>query len=142
MNVPIFYSFILSQIFGLFMLVILLVLLSRKDLYRSVILSLKPHDPIVLFASVCSLLIGVILVDTHSIFVWEYRSLVTLVCWMIFINSLIWLIMPESMLSITQKVFAGNGYYWFIICLATAGVSYVWKGIELVIVKHSISGLN
>jgi len=136
MNVPVIYSFALSQMFGIFMIILAIVMVSREQFYRKMIASIKADNPIVFFASICSLLLGVFLVDSHNIWELKYRVVITVFCWAVFIKALFWLIMPEKMLSITKSIVAGRGYYWSVLLLAIFGFWFLGRGISLFIIKH------
>jgi len=133
MVVPIFYSFALSQIFGLFMLIMAIVMLSKHESYRKMLSQLKVDNPVIFFSSTATLLLGIFLIETHNIWEWRWRVVVTIACWGIFIKAIGWLLIPETMLSIMKRIFTGNAYYWLIVIMTLLSFLFLGKGILLYI---------
>jgi hypothetical protein len=104
-------SFVLAQVFGMYLLIMTLVLFTRADYYRSLVQEIQtPGVAIMLHASL-SLFIGFFLVIIHNIWVLEPRVLVTVLCWLFLIKAIAWLVAPVHMLTLAKRVCAGKGYY-------------------------------
>lgn len=130
------YSFMLSQMIGLFVFVIAVVMMGKMFFYRKLILKLQPDDPIIAFFAVFCLLIGVILVVTHTIWVMKVLVWITIISWLFFINAILWLAIPEKMLFYTKKICSGGGYYWLIVFLLVFGTMMSVRGIQLSVANH------
>ncbi|PJD93938.1 MAG: hypothetical protein CK424_01400 [Legionella sp.] len=137
-----YYSFLLSQIFGSFAFIVAVIFLARMYHYRKLVLQMQADDPIIPVCGLISLLIGIFLVVTHN--VWELKRLVvvTVMCWMVLINAVLWLALPEKMLAMTKKIFSDNGYHWLIVCLLVSGLVFLARSIQLFIVYRSALGMH
>ncbi|MDP3562076.1 MAG: hypothetical protein Q8R83_07865 [Legionellaceae bacterium] len=128
------YSFVLSQILGLFLFIMAVILWSKRTFYRKILMDLKANDPVVFISSIFGLLIGIVLVDTHSIWLLKPRLIVTIACWIIFLKSLLWLAMPERMIALTKRICSGSGYNWGVLFLAIFGLLITVRGFQAVII--------
>lgn len=135
MGTSVIYSLALSQLFGLFLLVVAIVGTSRQEYYRKVFADLKENNPIIMLTATAGMLIGIVLVGTHTIYGFNKRSYVTLFSWLIFVNSLFWLMMPEKMLSLTKKITSGKGYYVFLVLIGLTGFIFLLRGGEIFILQ-------
>ena len=133
-----YYSFLLSQTFGAFLFIVAIIVMGRMYYYRKIILQLQPQDPFIPVAACFNLFMGIILVLTHNEWRLNSSTYVTAFCWLIFMNGLLWLAMPEQMLASTKKVCAGTGYYWMIVICLLLGVIFLGKGMELFILHYSV----
>lgn len=137
MHIPVLYTFVLSQMFGLFALIIVIVMLNRREYYRKMIFALKANNPVIITTAMFSLILGIFLVYTHNIWELKYRVVVTTICWAIFVNSVFWLTVPEKMLAMMKRVFSGNGYYWLISLLGVVGCILLGRGVMLYILNYA-----
>ncbi len=137
-----YYTFLLSQIFGSFAFVVAVIFLARMQYYRKLVLQMHANDPIISVCSLVGLFLGIFLVVTHN--VWELKRLVvvTIMCWLVLINAVSWLALPEKMLAMTKRIFSGNGYHWLIVCLLIFGILFIARSIELFIVYRSALGMH
>ena len=125
------HSFLFSQVFGLYFVIMSIILLSRADYYKALIGKLKkPGSGIVMTASL-SLFIGLFLVVTHNIWTFQPRVVVTIICWLFVIKSVLWLVAPERMLRGFQKIWAGNGHYILTVSGIIIGVYMMTRGFYL-----------
>ncbi len=136
METPAIFSFGLSQLFGLSLFIFAIVLFSRRDYYRKVILNTKEDNPIIMLTATVGLLFGIVLIGLHGDVLMYYKLRVTILCWLIFINSLFWLMLPEKMLRLTKKIVGSRGFYAVIAFLAMLGFLLVFRGSELFILKQ------
>lgn len=132
------YSFLLSQVLGLFMFMLAIITMMRLHFYRKLILQLKANNPVITLAGILGLLIGIILVLTHNI--WVFKTIVWITCfsWAILLSSILWLIETEYMLALTKKICSGIGYYWIMVFLLVMGVVTIGRGVQLYIMYHIV----
>ncbi len=119
------YTFLLSQIFGLFMFIVGLAMFARRQYYQDLFKNIQPHEPSIFFASMIALLLGIILVDTHNLWILKPALYVTIMCWLVFISALFWIFIPDRMFLRWKKILTGRGYYW------TEGFLIIWGFIML-----------
>lgn len=131
MHLPQIYTFVLSQIFGLFMFITGLVMLARAPYYRNLFKNLQPHEPSIFFTALFILLLGIILVDTHNLWVLKPSIYVTLMCWIVFLSALCWLFIPERMFAVWKKILTGRGYYWVEAMLIIWGFMLLFGGFSV-----------
>lgn len=136
MFASLFYSFVLSQIFGLYLLITAILLLSRAGFYRQVIAQLKPTDSSIVVGASLGLLFGLALVDTHNIWNQYPRVLVTLLCWVILLKSILWLAFTDKMLAFTQKLCQSRLYYGIAIFMLLLGATMTFRGMMVFIQLH------
>ncbi len=130
-------SFFLSQILGLYLIISAIIMWSRADFYRDLVrhIDLK-HGTLIIGASF-GMLLGLFLVDIHNIWVFKPRVVVTLFCWLVLVQSILWLSMPEKMLALMKRVYSGIGYYALTFIMAGLGTILVSRGMYL-FVKHNL----
>lgn len=135
MNVTNIFTYGLAQIFGLFLFVFAVAIFSRRDYYRKIILNIKEDNPIIMLTATIGLLFGIILIGIHGGVLLHFRSYITVICWLIFINSLFWLMIPEKMLEMTKRVFNGRGFYILMFLLVFFGFMLFFRASELFIIR-------
>jgi hypothetical protein len=135
-----FYSFVIAQVFGMYLVVMAIILASRGTYYRSVLADLDARRlPILSNASVW-LLIGLFILLIHNFWIWQpHVLLVTILGWLIVIKSVMWLAAPESMAKMTRRCYSGAGYYIKVAIMAIYGVALLSKGFYFYIVQVSAS---
>jgi len=106
-----FHSVILSQFFGLSMVITSIIVLARADFYRAMVSSTKADSGVLFFSSFCGLLLGIFLVDIHNLWGSHFSTLITVLCWMVLVRAIIWLSFPEMALAYFKKLFAGPLFY-------------------------------
>ena len=136
------YSFLLSQVLGLFMFILAIIVMMRLHYYRKLILQLKANNPVIILAGVLGVFIGIFLVLTHNI--WVLKRIVWITCfsWAILLASILWLIETENMLALTKKICSGIGYYWVMVFLLVMGVLTIGRGVQLYIMTHVVATMH
>lgn len=122
------HSFMISQIFGLYMIILAIVMFSRVGHFRSMFAKIQSDDIALYISASFGLLLGIFLVDMHNMWVFKPRVLVTLLCWAILLKSIFWLAFPERMTRMTKAMIAGKGYYFSILILAVWGIFLLARG--------------
>jgi len=124
-------TFLLSQIFGLYMLTMAMILFIRADYYRPLIKKIKaPGIGIMLHASL-GLLISLFLVLINNDWALEPRVFVTLLCWIFLIKSIAWLAAPVHMLKLAKRVCSGKGYYAVITIMMVIAIQMMMRAFYL-----------
>lgn len=96
---------------GLYLMILVLILLFRAHYYRALIAEMKEPGVSGMLSGALSLLVGVFLVLTHHVWVFEPLVFVTFVCWAFLINAILWLAVPVVMMKALKRVASGYGYY-------------------------------
>lgn len=122
------HSNILSQIFGLYMVIMAVILLSRVKYYRELVYYMEPRSGSMFMGASFGLMLGLFLVIIHNVWVMEPRVVVTVISWLILAKSILWLSFPECMTRIAKKLYGGAGYYLIVIVLFIFGVFLLTRG--------------
>ncbi len=125
------HSFIFAQVFGLYFVVMSIILLSRADYYKAMIGKLKLPLPWVSMVASLSLFVSLFLVVMHNIWVFGPRVYITLLCWFFLIKSVLWLAVPERMLALLKKLWAGKGHYIACVVMIIVGMYMMVRGFYL-----------
>jgi|GEM_PF-6169827 len=124
-------TFVLSQVFGLFLLIMALILFARANYYRALIQQMKtPGLGTVPIASL-GLLIGLFLIIIHTEWVFAPRVVITILCWLLTINCVAWLLEPARMLNLIKRVCVGKGYYIMIALMGFLSIQMIARAFYL-----------
>lgn len=124
-------SFILSQFFGLYILVVALLMFIRAHQYRQLAQKMKPDNGMILLGGLIGLMLGLFLVGIHNYWVLEPKVFITLMCWIVLVLSVLWLASPERMVVLTKKISSGSGYHVISSLMVIAGLWFLGRGIYL-----------
>ena len=135
-------SLFLVELFGLYLVILSLVFLSRADHYRAIILNTAEDSYFHLISRSISLFIGITLVLAHNIWVMQPRVFVTIGCWLFLLKAILWLAAPEKMLYFLRKLCAGRGFYYLAVAFGLIGVVFITRGFHIYwITVHNMSRL-
>jgi hypothetical protein len=125
------HSFIFAQVFGLYFVIMAIILLSRADYYKAMIKKLKAPTAGGMLAASLWLFVSLFLVVMHNIWVVGPRTYITLICWLFFIRSVLWLAAPERMLHLLKKIWSGKGHYVVCVVMMLIGIYLMLRGFYL-----------
>lgn len=128
-----FHSFVFAQVFGLYLVIMALIMASKAKYYRDLILRLDPYNPAIAICSSIFLLIGLSIVVVHNIWALEPRIIITILGWLIAIKSILWLSFPVGMFGFSKKLYLGPGYYLIALILFAVGILLLTKGFHFYI---------
>ncbi len=115
------HSYLMANVFGLYLLVMGMVLLMRKASIQAMVNRLDSDSPVIFFNASWTLMLGIFLVDVHHDWVLKPLVVVTVLCWMILFKALLWLVMPHKMLEVLQKIINGKAYYVMTVLMLMVG---------------------
>ena len=122
-------SIFLSRVFGLYLIIMCLAVLFRFKMFRAVydeMVSSKGH---VIFSGFLSLIIGILVVVSHSVFVWDWRLLITLLGYLTLIKGIWLLFFPESALKFKRSIMGNQSLYRIIVVIfLLIGIFLAYKG--------------
>ena len=128
---PYFHSFVLSQVFGLYLVIMAIIFAARVHYYRKMMKSVKPNAFSVLLGGSLGLLMGLFLVTIHNFWNGFAVDLLSLLFWFILIKSILVLSFPERVIAYSQKLYSGHGYYVMVILSAILGIVLMANGYYL-----------
>lgn len=126
-----YHTVILEQVFGLFFLITSVIYLSRADFYRAMAKKMDDQSGAIFFSSLSGLMLGIFLVILHNNWAWGPQVVVTIICWVILVRSIVWLAFPEQMIDVTKKIISGPMFYFYILLMFVVGVYLVARGFYL-----------
>ena len=125
-------SLFLAKVFGIYLMVTgVAVALRRKELVPA-IEQLFDNRPLVYIMSVFALVVGLLLVVSHNIWVAGWPVVLTVLAWLVFLESIAYLLLPFAVLARlarwfnTQAWYVGGGAVSFLLGVFLAG-----KGFQL-----------
>lgn len=125
------HSFLLSQVFGLYFVIISVIFLSRASYYKNLMAKAKGPGIDVMINGLLFLLISLFFVVMHNIWTLHPRVAVTVVCWFFFIRSVLWLSAPTRMFNFVKKIWAGNAHRYMFTLLFLFGIYFMTRGFYL-----------
>ena len=129
-------SFILSQFFGLYLLIVSVIMFTRIRQYRQLVQSMSPNSGTNLLGGLIGLLMGLFFVGIHNVWVLQPVVLITLTCWFVLVFSTFWLATPERMVGWTKKVCLGSGYYTVASVMLILGLMFLIRGLYQYATHH------
>ncbi len=88
-------SIFLAQFFAIYFLIISIPLLFCTDSFRHRAKAYMKDDAAMLLGGIIALILGVVLILIHSIWVYDWRLLVTLLVWLTFIKGIVHVVCPK-----------------------------------------------
>ena len=122
-------SFILSQFIGLYVFIVAVIMFIRARQYRQLVNKMKPDSGVMLLGGLIGLMLGLFLVGIHNVWVFRPIVCITLVCWLVLLLSILSLVSPELLVSITKKLCAGANYYVLSSIILFLGLLFLGRGL-------------
>ena len=116
------HSIVIAQTMGLFFIIMAVIMLTKADYYRTLMSKLNADSGYISLSATFALLWGLLIISIHSIWADRYEILITGVAWLIIVKSVLWLALPDWMLRVSKKMYAGASYYWLSTLVGIAGV--------------------
>ena len=110
-------STFLARVFGLYLIIVCLAVLFRFKAIQAAydeMVSSKGH---VIFGGFLSLVIGILVVVSHSVFIWDWRLLITLLGYLALLKGIWLLFFPETALKFKRSVMGNKPVYRIIIII-------------------------
>jgi hypothetical protein len=105
-------SIFLAKLFGLFFVILGLSAMLHPKRLQNIFIELKKSPVLMFMTSFVLLIMGIALVISHSIFVLDWRLLITVLCWIVFLKSAACLILPEKWIENPHRLLEHPGFYY------------------------------
>jgi len=102
------YSLLLAKLFGIYLVIIGLAYVIRRDFLISVVNDFYDSPGLIAVASALNLVIGLILVLTHSLWEFNYKGLVTLFGYLILFKGILNLFAPTVPANWAERMLSGS----------------------------------
>lgn len=138
MDISLFHSFLLSQVLGLYLIIMAVMVMARMTHIRDIVNRLDPNSFSVFASSSSMLLFGIFAVTIHNYWNWHPSLLVTIVCWIILVRSILWIAFPERMTKMAKVVINSSGSYLMALLILIVGTLLLARGTHLVAIVTPI----
>lgn len=114
-------SIFLAKIIGLYFIIIGLFTLLRYQDLEAAVKSLVGQKGTILLLAIITLMVGLLLVVSHNIWVFDWRLIITLIAWLIFIGGIFRLFFQDNIVRIWmwwidhKNYFLGTTIFFFLI---------------------------
>ncbi len=81
-------SIFLAKVMGLFCLLSTTAIITQYKKSMSIEKEFVSNAGFAMFAGYCILIVGILLIVSHSVWVWDWRLVVTIMSWLIFLKGL------------------------------------------------------
>lgn len=120
-------SIFLARLFSLYFIVLGIALVFNKAHYRRTIEEVLRDDSLLFFMAIITLIMGILLVFFHNMWVSDWRVIITLLAWLVFIKGIVRLWFPRLIRKMA-KMFSGNGLYYVVAIIMVLGLYLGCKG--------------
>ena len=120
-------SLFLSELFGLYFLIIAAVWLGRKKQFETAVKAIISSDGLLALTGVFQIVLGLAIAIPHSVWVFNWRVLITLIGYSLIIQGIFRLGFPQqARTSILKSV--DKGYWVWIVFLVVVGLILTFYG--------------
>jgi len=123
-------SIFLAKLFGLYLIVISIILLSRPKQLVGSIKALAESNELIFFGSIINIIIGLALIIGHNVWVADWRVIITILAWLLFIRGIVNIYYP-SFAKKMVTIFEYNPYFYTMLGI------YIVIGIYLTYVGYT-----
>lgn len=123
-------SIFLAKLIGIYLLIIALIILLRKEQFHSVMKSIISSEGLIAFSGVMSLIAGLAILIGHPVWEWSWRVVISIIGILAVIQGVLRIGFTEQI----QRKFSSEkleGAHWFIFVLAAiAGAFLTYHGFK------------
>lgn len=105
-------SIFLAKAFAIYFVIMGLIMLIRRKVFQEALTQLTNNRGSIFLIAIVTLILGIILVLFHPEFTKDWRSVITVLCWLTLLKGIVNLLIPEKMLLISQKLLANRVFYY------------------------------
>lgn len=118
-------SIILAQFFGIYLIIVGILVILRRDSFMPIIAELGHNRSLIFTIAIFELAVGLALVLSHSIFTFDYRGIISLLGWSMFLEGILYLSLPYQKIRKLFRAFNKPGWYMISGVLAVAAGVYL-----------------
>ena len=105
-------SIFLAQALGLYFLIVGFALISNGDQLKGLVSKILEDDALLFVTGFIALILGVLMVISHNLWVMDWRIVITLVAWLMFIKGVVRVVFPKKAVNISKKWIKSNTAYY------------------------------
>lgn len=121
-------SLFLAKLIGIYMLIVAVIMLFRKNIFESVINEMVSSPGLLAFAGIINLVIGLAIAIGHPIYELSWRGLITLIGYLSIIKGIMRLAFPEQDRMIIKSVMRRSGYWIVFAIVVILGLFLTYNG--------------
>lgn len=121
-------SLFLAQIFGIYFLILAIAMFANPQRFLNLIGNFRQDGPILFLGNIISLIIGIILIVIHNVWVLGWPVLITILAWLIFIRSVIYLLFPNVMQKMMGYINSINAVRIIAVVLLILALIFLYVG--------------
>lgn len=104
-------SLMLAQIIGLYFILTSIIMLVCPASYRKFADSIPNNPAASMLGATMALILGIIMVVFHTLLVWDWRLVITVIAWLTAVKGLVWMIIPDFPAKYASKCLSGSMRY-------------------------------
>jgi hypothetical protein len=118
-------SIFLAQALGIYLLIVSISMVFDAARVKPLILDILNNPPLLFLSGFIALIVGIALVVSHNIWVFDWRVIITLMAWSALIKGAIRVVFPQLMIETSRKWIQSNAAYYI------TGIALIGVGIFL-----------
>lgn len=104
-------SIVLAKIFGIYLLVTSLAVLSRQKPMMQLVREFISNKPLVFVVASAELILGLLTIINHNIWVNDWRAIITIAGWLMVIEGALYILLPAKTTKEIVSVFNNKNFY-------------------------------
>jgi len=117
-------SILLAKVIGPYFFIMAIVLYARMHKFKAMVN--EAHSPMFVFVSGArSLLFGLLLVACHNIWEGDWRTVITVIGWLLLVRGIVRLLFPERVLKMVKKVVNHSAVFCSLVLVALVVGAYL-----------------
>ena len=121
----------LSKIIGIYLVIVSIAIAINTDNFINLVNIFIKDKPLIFLSSFFTLLLGIILIVIHNIWQWNWRVMITILSWIIFIKGICLLFYPQYLHSFSA-VYSHNHEFIYSIAVMDCllGLLFLYFGFK------------
>ena len=105
-------SIFLAKVFGLYLVIVSLSLLINRQKFKQLFSDFLNNSPASFLSAIMTLIMGILLILFHNIWTTDWRVLITLLSWLVFIKGTVRVLYPKFDVLFVSMVNKESFYAW------------------------------
>jgi uncharacterized protein YjeT (DUF2065 family) len=101
-------SILLARILGIAFIVCYASILINPKIYRRMSQEVVEQSLATFISGFCALILGLLILQFHSIWEWNWKGLITFFGWLTFIKGSLLILFPQALAYVSQKVYTSR----------------------------------
>lgn len=124
-------SIFLAQVFGFYLVIVSLAMIVNTRAYQLMIEEYINNHAVQLLGNVVTLILGILLIITHNLWVADWRVLITLLAWLVFLKGTMNMMFPNWLATMGKVMQKSTYYFMSSIISCFLGIFLLYHGMVL-----------